>query len=199
MKNEVSINQSHEISSFTTQLFLIVLMVAALGLIGCTATRMEAMIPNSIDLSKQFPYSVRVGYEGDSIRSKHSVDPDSARYFGSSDATQVNADTFMKSVVESITRSKLFREVLTEGDGDFRLDINIISEIKPQPGLQMSSTLVASWKLTRTADQEVVFDEIIEQTSKATPGSIVGVRTAVEGSVRENIKKAIESLSHIDL
>jgi len=160
---------------------------------------MESMIPESFNLPNRFPYSVVVGHEGASVRSRRSVDPYSASFFGSDDATQINDETFMATVVESIKQSNLFKEVKRNGTSDFRLDVSIISEIKPQPGLQMSSTVVSGWRLTRSSDQKIVFDEIIEKTHKATPGSFAGIRTAKEGVVRETIEEAIMRLSHTDL
>jgi hypothetical protein len=199
MKDKSGICATRERTRLTTLFTVILGMTFTIMLAGCTATRMEAMVPEMSPPAKQFPYSVIVGHEGTSIRSPNSLDPDAAKFFGSSSATHVNADTFMRSVVESITNSKMFQHVKKTGPTDFRLDTNIISEIQPGPGLQMSSTIVVAWKLTRLNDRQVVFDELIETTHRALPGSVVGIRTAVEGAVRDNIQEGINRLSKLDL
>ena len=173
----------------------ITMLGSFIALSGCTTARMQAMMPQPPETVTKHPYSVSVGYEGANVRDARSRNPNAAIYFGRDDATYVEAQTFMDTVVGAVTESGLFQTVLTEGTADYRLDVNIISEIQPAPGLQMNSTLVTAWKLTRNSDRRVVLDKLVEKSHKATPGSFVGVRTAVEGAVRDSIQEGIQELS----
>jgi hypothetical protein len=177
----------------------IAILGASVALSGCTTARMQAMIPESSGVAKKHPYSVCVGYAGANVRDARSLDPNAPKYFGRDDATFVNAQTFMDTVVAAVTKAGLFQNVVTKGAADYRLDVNIISESQPTPGLQMKSTLVTAWKLTQSKDGKVILNERIEKTHKAAPGSFVGIRTAVEGAVRDSIEEGIQKLSRPDL
>jgi len=173
----------------------IAMLGTMMALSGCTTARMQAMMPNSPELATKYPYSVCVGYAGENVRDASSRNPNAAKYFGRDNATSVGAQTFMDTVVAAVRKSGLFQNVVTEGAADYRLDVNIISEIQPAPGLQIKSTLVTAWKLTHCSNGKVVSDELIEKTHAATPGSFVGVRSAVEGAVRKSIEEGIQRLS----
>lgn len=174
---------------------VIAVMCSIVLVSSCTTARKQAMMPDSSEFAAKLPYSVCVGYSGEDVRDQRSRNPNAAKYFGRENATSVEAQTFMDTVVSAVQASALFRDVVSKGAADYRLDVNIISEILPAPGMQMQATLVTAWKLTRSSDGKVVSDELIEKTYKATPGSFVGIRTAVEGSVRESIKEGIQRLS----
>jgi ABC-type uncharacterized transport system auxiliary subunit len=153
------------------------------------------MKPDPVQNVTKHPYSVCVGYAGENVRDARSRNPNAAKYFGNDNATSVGAQAFMDTVIAAVTESGLFQKVVREGVADYRLDVNIISEIQPAPGMQMKSTIVTAWKLTHNSDKKVVADELIEKSHKATPGSFVGIRTAVEGAVRDTIEEGIKRLS----
>ena len=175
------------------------LALILISLNSCTSARVAAMVPSTFDLAATHPVKVRVGFRGESVRSSLSEDPDAATFFGSDDATDINGDRFMEAVIAGVRKSGVFREVVTDGESDFNLEVNIVSEIKPGPGIRMKSTVVTSWRLTRTQDRKVVLDDLIETVGKATPFSCAGIRTAKEASVRRNIERGVQSLSRAKL
>ena len=83
-------------------------------------------------------------------------------------------------------------------DERFRLEANMINLQQPMIGVDMTVTSKIRYRLTRVADNTVVFErEITAPFTAAFSSSFYGVerlRLANEGSIRENISQFIAAL-----
>ncbi len=85
----------------------------------------------------------------------------------------------------------------------FRLEVFLIELKQPPGGLTMIVTSAMRYKLTRSPDDEVVYDDIITASYAATVGdSFYGphrLKLANEGSIRANIAVFLERLHSLNI
>ncbi len=85
----------------------------------------------------------------------------------------------------------------------FRLEVFLIELKQPGPGLTMIVTSAIRYKLTRSRDEQVVYDDIITASYKATVDdafvAIHRMKLANEGSIRENIAVFLQHLYSLNI
>lgn len=115
--------------------------------------------------------------------------------------SDISNEDFTTAVVSSLDKFGLFSSVVRAGDGDYRLDVRLLKLNRPMMGFDMCVSMETYWKLIRTSDGKVLFDESVHSSYTATISDafvgIVRLRLANEGSARENIKSAVERLSRV--
>jgi hypothetical protein len=85
----------------------------------------------------------------------------------------------------------------------FRLEVFLIELKQPPGGLTIIVTSVIRYKLTRSCDNQVVYDDIITASYQATVGDAVygphRLKLANEGSIRANITTFLENLRSLNI
>jgi hypothetical protein len=107
--------------------------------------------------------------------------------------SEVSGEDFSIALVEALKQSALFSSV-TNGNPDYRLDVDLVKVITPMAGYTLTVTVVAQWQLVRVRDASVVSDEYI-----TTHFSARVVELANEGAARANIAEGIRRLSELNL
>lgn len=168
--------------------------VAILGFValasGCaTPSTYEGMVTDSADGISRHPYKVDVTVGGGQDTSA----------MGKS---QISDDTFQKALVESITKTGVFSQVVQGKGGDYRLNVMIMNMEQPSFGLSFTVKMEAAWSLRR-ADGTTVWQESIRSEHTATTSdAFVGttrLRLATEGAARNNIKLGLAKISSLKL
>jgi hypothetical protein len=85
----------------------------------------------------------------------------------------------------------------------FRLEVFLIELKQPRGGLTAIVDSVIRYKLTRSGDDQVVYDDIITASYKATVGDALygpqRLKLANEGSIRANIATFLENLHSLNI
>jgi hypothetical protein len=85
----------------------------------------------------------------------------------------------------------------------FRLEVFLIELKQPHGGLTIIVTSVIRYKLTRSCDNQVVYDDIITAPYQATVGDAFygphRLKLANEGSIRANIATFLENLRSLNI
>lgn len=85
----------------------------------------------------------------------------------------------------------------------FRLEVFLIELKQPRGGLTEIVDSVIRYKLTRSSDDQVVYDDIITASYKATVGDAFygphRLKLANEGSIRANIATFLENLHSLNI
>jgi len=85
----------------------------------------------------------------------------------------------------------------------FRLEVFLIELKQPAVGLTMIVTSAMRYKLTRSRDDQVVYDDIITASYQATVGdSFLGphrLKLASEGSIRANVATFLQNLHSLNI
>ena len=88
-------------------------------------------------------------------------------------------------------------------DAPFRLEVFLIELKQPPGGLTIIVTSVIRYKLTRSCDNQVVYDDIITAPYQATVGDAFygphRLKLANEGSIRANIATFLENLHSLNI
>ena len=166
--------------------------VAVLGFValasGCaTPSTYEGMVTDSADGMTKHPYKVDVTVGGGHETS-------------SMGKSQISDDTFQKALVESITKTGVFSQVVQAKGGDYKLNVVIMNIEQPSFGLSFTVKMEAAWSLKR-ADSTTVWQESIRSEHTATTSdAFVGttrLRMATEGAARNNIKLGLAKISSL--
>jgi hypothetical protein len=116
---------------------------------------------------------------------------------------QIPNAAFTQALRTAIEESKLFAKVDNSISEGYRLEVRIMGYDPPRGGVGMTASLTTYWKLTRTGAAEVLFEDFVKATYRATMGdAVVGAtrwRKANEGVARETIKEGIRLLSELKL
>lgn len=167
-------------------------LVAVAGIMGGCATPAthEGMIPTDYDTARKQAKSVSVQVGGGQATS-------------SMGKSQISDEAFAKALVEAITKSQTFSQVVQGKGGDYQLLVNIVSMEQPTFGLDMTVKMEAGWTLKNIATGQVVWQEAIKSQHTATTGdAFVGttrLRMANEGAARNNIKQGLARISRLNL
>ncbi|PLY04961.1 MAG: hypothetical protein C0622_01980 [Desulfuromonas sp.] len=103
--------------------------------------------------------------------------------------------SFRQALFTSLERSGLFEQALLTGDGEYRLDCEILAQ-EVKPGFDMSATLMVRYQLSR-AGETVWAENIFTQYEAKMEETFYGVKRAQlanEGAVRKNIAQLIQQL-----
>lgn len=148
------------------------------------------MVPGSIAVVRQHPYSVSIRTQGGSQTS-------------SVDTSNISNEDFAKAIEESILKSGLFTEVIHGEGSDYNLNVTIVAMSKPVFGVSLTVTMEVAWSLVNSETGDVVMRKAIKSTHTATMGDafvgVVRLRFAVEGAARKNISLGIQEISGLNL
>lgn len=85
----------------------------------------------------------------------------------------------------------------------FRLELFLVELKQPPGGYTLIVTSIIRYKLTRTRNDQVVYDDVITASYKATVGdsftAIHRMKLANEGSIRENIAVFLQHLYSLNI
>jgi hypothetical protein len=166
------------------------LFAALLG--GCaTPAGKQAMSPPDVNTGgKQHPRSVQVSASGGAET-------------GALDSSNIGNADLRAAIETAITRSKLFKEVVQVGNGDYELAVTVIQLSKPLFGGTFTVDLEAGWSLVRTSDKTAVWRQVIKTSGTATMSdAFVGVerlRLAVEAAARNNIQQGLGAIAGLQI
>jgi hypothetical protein len=106
--------------------------------------------------------------------------------------------SFREALYQSLVNSGLFEKTLLEGDGDYRLNAEIVSQ-EVKSGINMAATLMVHYELYEKGKDNVVWSEnIFSQYEALFEESYYGVKRAQlanEGVVKKNFNQLIEKLA----
>lgn len=115
--------------------------------------------------------------------------------------SQIGDEDYHKAIVETLRKSKIFKEIKQEGNGDYKLITQIIShEIKRgEEVMETLSVLFVNYKLVDLdSNKEIWKESVFSQYGAKISEEFVGykrVKLAHEGSARENLKQLSYKLS----
>lgn len=171
----------------------VLLIVPILASVGCaTAAKTTAMMPNpgQLQLVSHHAGAVEVAVSGGEKTNPLWT-------------SQISSDGFQQALGQAVQQSGLFSETVSSGQGNYRLDVALGKADQPMVGLAMTVGMTSHWKLTRTTDQTVVWQDTIRGEYKAAfTEHLVGyerLRKANEGAARVTIREGLQRLSKVQL
>lgn len=158
---------------------------------GCaTPATYQGMIPVTFETAAKHPHSVGVNVSG-------------GQETNPMWKSQVSDSTFKQALVEAITKSQVFSQVIEGKGGDYLLTVMLVSMQQPSFGASFTVKMEAGWSLTRAGTGAVVWQESVQSAHTATVGdAFVGterLRLATEGAARNNIKQGLSKISGLKL
>jgi len=166
-----------------------VLLVAA-GMTGCaTGAKSEAMVAEKVAVAHQSSSNVTVAVSGGQSTSGMG-------------ASQISNDDFAHALSDSITKSGLFKEVVSNG-GRYKLNAFIGKVDQPVFGFSMTVKMEVSYTLVDTQSGKTVWSKNIasEHTAKAGEAfaGVKRLRLANEGAAKANIEQVINEISAVGI
>ena len=169
------------------------LVASALVLIltGCSSpAKREAMIPQGVVASKNYPYSLNVQTSGGSET-------------GAMESSNISDADLKAAIEDAVVQSKLFASIIQLKSGDYQLSVRIINLSKPVFGATFTVDMETAWSLIKTADNSVVMRKSVKTSGKANIGdafvAAVRLRLAVENAARENISQGLHAIAELNL
>lgn len=165
---------------------LVLVTLVGVFVFACSTTlpvSQEAMIPGTVEIARQHPYSVQVVASGGS----------NAVVFGS---PFVISDPELKSAVEeTVVKSRVFQSVVQGSNADFALSAKVATLSKSLYGTDLE--LEIGWSLVRVADRQVVWRKSIITAASTRNRSESGpaMKSAIAEAARENIARALKAVS----
>ena len=158
-----------------------------LVLLPSCAARMAELVPQDLVLERHHAASVRVNVKRD-------VPP--------ANSTDISAQMFSEAVQESLRKTQLFASIALGPEADYTLLVDILNVSMPGAGLDMTSTFLARWQVTRAGAEKPVFEEFLETSHTATTGDAFAggnrARMAIEQAARENIAEGLRRISALE-
>ncbi|MDA0807746.1 MAG: hypothetical protein O2983_11850 [Planctomycetota bacterium] len=171
----------------------VLLLVPVFGSVGCaTSAKTMAMMPNAsqIQLVNHHSGSVEVAVSG-------------GKETNPLWTSQISSQNFEQALSRAVQESTVFSDAVPAGQGNYRLDVALGNTEQPMVGLAMTVGMTSHWKLSRTSDQAVVWQDTIHASYKAAfTEHLVGyerLRKANEGAARESIREGLKRLSNVQL
>lgn len=170
---------------------LILACTAIVWLAGCaSAPSQQAIVVDDASLGTRHPYSVSVSTTGG----------------GETTATgysNISNEDLAAAIEDSITKSRLFAQVI-KGDGaDYKLSVSLISMSKPMFGFAFTIDMEMAWSLVNARTGAIVMRESIKSsyTAEATDAfaAVTRIRLAVEGAARNNIREGLQKMAALPL
>jgi hypothetical protein len=147
------------------------------------------MVPTTFDVQNRHNSALQLMVEGGQETS-------------SMGKSKISDAAFLQALTDAIQLSGVFSTIASSG-GDYKLSVVILSVDQPDIGFSFTVKIATNWKLTRLSTQEVVWQDAIANTYKATMGRAFNggtrLRIATEGAAQENIKEGIARLSRVKL
>jgi hypothetical protein len=175
-------------SAFTRNFAPLALLVLALGLSACASgAKPGAMLaPNTAQTTISPNSNLREAVAIGQVSGGRETNP------------LWMSDVSSSDLAEALRLSLSVRTMLAIRDERFRLEANMINLQQPVIGVDMTVTSKIRYRLTRVADNTIVFErEITAPFTAAFSSSFYGVerlRLANEGSIRENISQFLTAL-----
>ncbi|HXT13624.1 MAG TPA: hypothetical protein VN873_18885 [Candidatus Angelobacter sp.] len=118
-------------------------------------------------------------------------------------ASQIAGKDFQTALVESLRKSGIFQSVDADGNAPYRLDVRLDSLDQPVFGFDITVKLRADWSLSKSQDDNPLWQQPILSEYTATVGDafagIKRLRLADEGAARANIEQGLNKLSAMQL
>jgi len=166
-------------------------VVIVIWLAGCASpARKEAIVVDDAFLNITFPYSVSVSASGGGAT-------ESGGY------TNISNEDLAGAVEDSIRKTRLFSEVVQNGEADYKLSVFLVSMSKPMFGLSFKIDMEMAWSLVNARTGEAVWRESIRSSHTATVGdafaAVTRIRIAIEEAAEENIRSGLRKISTLTL
>jgi len=168
---------------FTQTVFCMGVALALLG-VGCASPiKPQIIMPAAKPQAKAYPGSVEVVVDG-SIKSPN--------------ITVIDIPTFQTAICETIQRDKIFIGGVVTSNGDYQLRVTFLSVEWPGAGAGMTTSFTSRWKLSHTADGNLVWDDII-RGSHTTPfgeafAGMTRAMRSIEGAARTTIADGLKGV-----
>jgi hypothetical protein len=158
---------------------------------GCaTPVTHEAMIPQNLGAVVHHPQSVAVIVTGGSETS-------------AAGKSQISNTELQQGVIAAINQSKVFARTVQGQNGDYILNVTMVSLDQPNFGFSFTVGAEMGWSLTKANTGAVVWRESIksQHTAGATDAfsGVARLKLATEGAVRDNIQTGLSKLSALKL
>jgi len=151
--------------------------------VGSAGYRVPEMVPRDVKTNPT-PFSARVSAKADETTWSRML--------------RVPDDVFLRAVQESLAGSRIFSEVVTEGEADYALDVRITELDQPIGGTDMTVNVSARWVLTDLATGKVTIDEEILASNTVPARTAFSaterVRLATEAAIRANIERGLRRI-----
>ena len=159
---------------------------------GCT-TRSAMMVPDSFNVAKKNPGSVKVNEVVGSYETGSFV----------LWMAQISSVSFTEAIADSVAKAGLFDSVVKTDNADYILDVTILYYDQPLIGLDLDIKMKTQWELTDAKKFTPVWSDTFETAYRAkfSDALLPAERSqkAYEGTVRTNIAEGIKRLSGIQL
>jgi len=158
-------------------IFLILLFLQ-----GC-ATNPSEMVPTDAVVIKTHPKTVAVGTVNGNW------------------PPLVHSEDFKQALEDSLLRYRSFSRVVKANSGeDYRIEATLLEMKQPFAGFSFNIKSIIHWRLINARTGEVVWDQTISRHFSGQ--AFVAARRAQlsnEGSIRENIKAALQEIGQLSL
>ena len=172
---------------------LLTLMVAITAINGCSSmsgARYDSMIPVDYDIVHKQMKTVSIDVRG-GVEPNKSLRP------------MISNEEFTKAIVDAVTRSQAFSQVVPESRADYILIVTIISLEQPTAGRQDTVKMEAAWTLKNKSTGQIVWQKAINSQDTTTgsdaSGGVSRVRLADEVAGKKNIKEGLSEISRLNL
>lgn len=165
---------------------------------GCISTpRISRMVIDNVEIQSKHAASVCIIRE-EGVEIKYDK-----QGFGG----KITAAAYLKAVIESIKKSNLFSQVVSDGKEDYQLSAtltksNFGTKDITGAGYSLRYTISAQWVLIDKKTSKILFDETITGTGGANFldafNGITRNTIARERAVKKNIAKGIQRLSSLE-
>lgn len=179
--------------SFLARLAIPILAWAGLTSGCATPAVWTAMVPETTVNENNHPYSIAIEVTG-------------GRATESTGTPQVSNGAFRQALSETLTKSRLFAQVIEDRVADYRLEVIIFDIEQPPPGNpedRLTVTMEAGWTLTHKDTGEATWQKVIRSNYTASMRAaltyIFRLRLATEGAAKENISAGVTELSGLEL
>lgn len=174
-----------------------IIHAAAIGIVVCwlsacgmSPAGKEGMVLQGYDSPTKHQKTVKIEVRGGR--------PTDAMYL-----PQVANETYLAALIETITASHVFSQVVQEKQSDYLLQVTLISLDQPVIGGNFTVKLEAAWRLMKSDTGEVVWRAPVQssftQTIGETFAAVTRIRLATEGAARNNIKDGLGLIAALRL
>jgi len=163
--------------------YLIVIVVTSL--VGCGSFDKEKMVVQDYNLSKTYPYSLKISVDGGNDVGLIPIPKQDLQY----------------AIVSSIRKSRVFEKIVSNAD-DYTLNVIVFSLEQPAAGFTMTVKIEIGWTLTKVG-QGVRWQKLIKSEHTLGVNDVFSGSKrrymATNNAVKKNIRKAIIEMVSLDL
>jgi len=177
------------INNVPFRLHLIAIILIGLG--GCASFDKKEMVIQNYESVNSHPYSIAVNIGSGDEDSEVGLIP-------------IPRQDLLYAIEESISKGLVFEKVVSGEEGDYVLNVTVLSLEQPGAGMGFNFTvkLEAGWTLTKNGGN-IVWQKIIKSKHTATMSDAFGgaarFRMANDGAIRENIRQGMIKLSGLSI